>query len=101
MRCSRSTSPDKANRRRRGKNDTIDAEDAARAVLTGRAHALPKTGDGPVEMLRMFRLAKSSATKARSQAINQLKAILLAADPKLRDQLRGLNTDKLVSTATS
>jgi transposase len=88
--------PDKANRRRRGKNDTIDAEAAARAVLTGRAHALPKTGDGPVEMLRMFKLAKNSATKARSQAINQLKAILVAADPKLRDQLRGLSTDKLV-----
>jgi transposase len=48
--------PDKANRRRRGKNDTIDAEAAARAVLNGQATALAKTGDGPVEMLRMFKL---------------------------------------------
>ncbi|MEU4820270.1 IS110 family transposase [Actinomadura sp. NPDC023710] len=88
--------PDKATRRRRGKNDTIDAEAAARAVLAGRAQALPKTGDGPVEMLRMFKLAKTSATKARSQAINQLKSILVAADPQLRDQLRGLTTNKLV-----
>lgn len=71
--------PDKATRRRRGKNDAIDAEAAARAVLTGRATALAKTGDGPVEMLRMFKLAKASASKSRSQAINQLKAVLVSA----------------------
>jgi transposase len=88
--------PDKVNRRRRGKNDTIDAEAAARAVVTGRARALPKTGDGPVEMLRMFKLAKASATKSRSQAINQLKAVLVSADPQLRDELRGLTTIRLV-----
>jgi transposase len=88
--------PDKANRRRRGKNDTIDAEAAARAVLNGQATALAKTGDGPVEMLRMFKLAKASAVKSRSQAINQLKAVLVSADPKLRDELRGLSTVKLV-----
>ncbi|GII59666.1 hypothetical protein Pth03_80550 [Planotetraspora thailandica] len=88
--------PDKATRRRRGKNDTIDAEAAARAVLTGRATALAKTGDGPVEMLRMFKLAKASAIKSRSQAINQLKAVLVSADPQLRDGLSGLSTIMLV-----
>ena len=46
--------PDKATRRRRGKTDTVDAEAAARAVLSGRATATAKTGDGPVEMLRML-----------------------------------------------
>jgi predicted nuclease with RNAse H fold len=44
--------PDKATRRRRGKTDTLDAEAAARAVLSGRASASAKAGDGPVEMLR-------------------------------------------------
>ena len=44
--------PDKAGRRRRGKTDAIDAEAAARAVLSGQATALAKTGDGPVEMVR-------------------------------------------------
>jgi transposase len=88
--------PDKATRRRRGKNDAIDAESAARAVLNGQATALAKTGDGPVEMLRMFKLAKTSASKSRSQAINQLKADLVSADPKLRDELRGLSTIMLV-----
>ena len=44
--------PDKGTRRRRGKTDTLDAEAAARAVLSGRASGSAKTGDGPVEMLR-------------------------------------------------
>ncbi|MCA1709583.1 MAG: transposase, partial [Actinobacteria bacterium] len=66
---------DKAGRRRRGKTDAIDAEAAARAVLSGRATAIAKTGNGPVEMVRMFRLAKASAVKSRVQAINQLKGV--------------------------
>jgi transposase len=64
--------PDKAGRRRRGKTDAIDAEAAARAVLSGRATALAKTSNGPVEMVGMFRLARASAIKSRTQAINQL-----------------------------
>lgn len=88
--------PDKATRRRRGKTDALDAEAAARAVLSGRVTALAKTADGPVEMLRMFKLAKSSAIKSRSQAINQLKAVVVSADPQLRDSLAGLGTTKLI-----
>ena len=66
---------------RRGKTDTLDAEAAARAVLSGPASGSAKAGDGPVEMLRMLKLAKDSAVKARSQTINQLKAVLVAARP--------------------
>ena len=44
--------PDKATRRRQGKTDPVDAQAAARAVLSGRASATAKAGDGPVEMLR-------------------------------------------------
>lgn len=88
--------PDKAHRRRRGKTDAIDAEAAARAVLSGRATALAKAGDGHVERIRLFKLAKASATKSRAQAINQLKAILVGADPVLRDSMTGLSNPKLV-----
>jgi hypothetical protein len=88
--------PDKATHRRRGKTDTIDAQATARAVLSGRATATAKTSDGPVEMLRMFKLAKSSAIKSRTQAINQLKAVLVAADPTLREALSGLSTPILI-----
>ncbi|MFF7756098.1 transposase [Streptomyces sp. NPDC007971] len=41
-------------------------------------------------------MAKVSATKSRSQAINQLKAVLVAADPALREALSGLSNPKLI-----
>ena len=88
--------PDKATRRRRGKTDTIDAQAAAQAVISGRATATAKTGDGPAEMIRMLKLAKDSAVKARTQAINQLKAVLVSADAGLRDSLAGLTTPILI-----
>ena len=50
--------PDKAARRRHGQPDAVDAEAAARAVLSGRATAAAKTSDGPVEMLRLLTRAK-------------------------------------------
>lgn len=92
--------PDKADRRRRGKTDTIDAEAAARAVVSGRASATPKSGDGPVEAIRMFKLAKASAIKSRTQAINQLKAVLVSAIPALRESLSGLSNPILIRRCT-
>ncbi len=44
--------PDRRERRLNGKNDVLDAENAARVVLSGRATATPKTADGEVEMIR-------------------------------------------------
>ncbi|TCO33004.1 transposase [Kribbella steppae] len=88
--------PDKATRRRRGKTDTIDAQAAAQAVISGRATATAKTCDGPAEMTRMLKLAKDSAVKSRTQAINQLKAVLVSADAGLRDSLAGLSTPILI-----
>jgi len=88
--------PDKATRRRRGKTDTIDAEAAAHAVLSGRATATAKRADGPAEALRLFKMAKVSAVKARSQAVNQLRAVLVTAGPELREPLDGLTIPNLV-----
>ncbi|MFE1587082.1 transposase [Streptomyces sp. NPDC058737] len=73
--------PGRAARRLLGKSDPLDAQAAARAVLSGRARARAKSGDGPVHSARIFQLAKDSAVKARTQAINQLKAVLVIADP--------------------
>ena len=87
---------DRAERRRRGKSDPVDAEAAARAVISGRASGTAKSGDGDVEVLRMLRTAKISAVKARSQAINQLKAILVRCDPALRESLTGLSNPVLI-----
>jgi transposase len=88
--------PDRATRRRRGKTDAIDAVAAAHAVLSGRATTTAKTSDGPVEILRMFKLARASAVKARTQAINQLKAVIVGADPALRETLTTLNNTALI-----
>ena len=60
--------PDRATRRRLGKSDPIDAEAAARSVLSGVAQGLPKSGTHSVEMIRMLKVAKDSALKARTQA---------------------------------
>ncbi|MEU7641304.1 transposase [Streptomyces sp. NPDC039016] len=90
--------PDRTDRRRRGKSDPLDAENAARAVLSGRARARAKSGDGPVQIARMYKLTKGSAVKARTQAINQLKAVLITADPGLRDELARLNNADLFRT---
>lgn len=41
-------------------------------------------------------MAKTSAVKSRSMAINQLKAVLVAAEPALRESLAGLSNPKLI-----
>ena len=53
-------------RQRGGKTDSVDAEAAARVAASGQATAVPKSGDGPVECLRMLLVARCSATKART-----------------------------------
>ena len=48
----------------------------------------------------MFKLAKASAVKARTQTINQLKAVLVTADPPLRETLCGLSNLLLIPRCT-
>jgi transposase len=91
--------PDRQARRRRGKSDPVDAEAAARAVLAGQATAIPKTGDSMVEMVRGLRVARATAMKARTQAANALRALLVTAPVELREQLRDLDPSKLAATA--
>ncbi|MFB6551074.1 IS110 family transposase [Streptomyces sp. NPDC056405] len=88
--------PGRAARRRRSKSDRGDAEAAARAVLSGRAHSPVKSGSGPAETARLYLVAKDSAVKAQRQAVNQLKAILVTADPTLREELAPLSRRALV-----
>jgi len=80
--------PDRANRRRKGKSDPVDAEAAARAVLAGQATAVPKNREGAVEALRALTIARNSAGNATITASHQIKALLVGADQNLRDQLR-------------
>jgi transposase len=50
-------------------------------------------------MIRSLRVARATAMKARTQAINALKALLVTAPAGLREQLRGLSTVQLVQAA--
>lgn len=86
-------------RRRYGKSDPRDAEAAARAVLAGEALGTPQHRDGTVEAIRLLRLARRSALKARTQTTNQLRAVLDTAPAELREPLRGLSPRALVATA--
>ena len=90
--------PDRKTRRQRGKSDPIDAYAAAAAVLSGTAAGTPKTRDGRVEAIRTLRVARRSAMKARTQAINQLKALVLTGPAELRQTLAGQTTRELLAT---
>jgi transposase len=89
--------PNRQRRRRRGKSDPTDAEAAARAVLAGEATATPKTRSGVVEAIRVLRVARTGAIKARTQAANQLRDLLVSAPEELRAELYLLSTAKRVA----
>jgi transposase len=90
--------PDRRLRRDLGKSDPIDAEAAARAVLAGTALGQPKAGTGAAESLRHLRAARQAALKARTQAANQLRALLLHAPEQLRTLRDQTNPGRLAAS---
>ena len=79
--------PNRQLRHQKGKSDAVDAESAARAVLAGQATGQPKSGTGTVEMIRHLKVARDTAVKARTQAMQTLKAISVCSPDTLREQL--------------
>ena len=59
--------PNRDERRRSGKSDPLDAVEAARAALSGRAKGIPKSRDGAVEAIRVLVVAKRSARAGPDQ----------------------------------
>jgi transposase len=90
--------PNRQDRRRRGKSDPLDAEAAARAVLSGVADGTPKSRDGVVEAIRALRVVRSGAVKSRTAALNTLISLARTAPEPLAGQLRGHSARRLVST---
>ncbi|MFJ9777662.1 transposase [Kitasatospora sp. NPDC101157] len=74
--------PDRAERRRIGKSDPVDAYAAARGALSGRASSAPK--DDTVAGIRALHNASRSAVKARTAALNQIGQILITAPEAIR-----------------
>ena len=70
-------------------------------VVQGVADATPKSGEGAVEMIRMLKSTKNSAVVARTQAINQMKALVLTAPAELRETLDDLTTRGLIKRCGS
>jgi transposase len=74
-------------RQRRGKSDPIDAEGAARSVLSGQATAIAKDSTGIVEAIRQLRVARETAVKARTAALCALGELIVSAPAELRESL--------------
>jgi transposase len=81
------TRPNRQLRYTQGKTDCLDAEGAARSVLSGQATARPKTQTGSSEMIRDLKIARDTAVKSRSQAMVTLKTLIINAPADLRDTL--------------
>jgi transposase len=83
-------------RRRQGKSDPLDAYAAARAALASDGLAVPK--DDHTTALRALLTARRGAVKARTAAINQIKALLVTAPDELRERYRRHTTPNLIKT---
>ncbi|HEY6417018.1 MAG TPA: IS110 family transposase, partial [Acidimicrobiales bacterium] len=93
--------PNRQARRRNGKSDELDAIEAARAVLSGRASGAAKSATGNVEALRMLLVAKRSARSIRIKTIVQLRHLVITAPDDLRGRLGGLTTKALIRQAAA
>ena len=65
--------PNRSTRRRQGKSDPLDAVEAARAALSGRARGAAKTRDGDVEAIRALMGPKRSWRSTKTKTLNQLR----------------------------
>ncbi len=93
--------PNRLARRRQGKSDPLDAVEAARAALSGRASGSAKTRDGNVEAIRALLVAKRSGRSTRTQSLNQLRHLGFCAPDQLRQRFHGLTAAQLASDAAA
>jgi transposase len=93
--------PNRQERRRNGKSDELDAIEAARAALSGRASGIAKTADGDVEAIRVLLVARRSARDVRIKYLNQIRHLGFTGPDELRERLRGVPPDQLARTAAS
>ena len=80
--------PAREGRQGRLKSDAIDAERAARQVLSGSAGALPRLAPD-TQALRALLSTREGAVSACTAALNELRALIVTAPPELRERLRG------------
>jgi len=93
--------PNRQARRAHGKSDTIDAIEAARAALSGRATTVAKTADGNVEALRVLLVAYRSGRDTRIKCLNQLRHLGFCAPDELRERFRAVPAGFLAESAAT
>ena len=92
------TTPDQHDRRRRGKNDDLDAQNAAHAAFAGKRTVTPRSRDGMVESLRVLTACRKTAVAARRIALQMIQNTIVCAPDGLRDVLRTMTRMQLVRT---
>lgn len=92
------TTPDRLDRRRKGKNDDLDAQNAAHAAFAGIRTVTPRSRDGMVEALRVLKVCRKSAVAARRVALQMIQGTIISAPDALRDKLRGMTRMQLIRT---
>ena len=92
------TATDKSVRRKRGKDDTIDAENAAHAAYAGRRTVTPKTRDGMIESLRVLKVCRKTAIAARRIALQMIQMQIISTPDELREPLRKMTRMQLLRT---
>ena len=80
--------PDKPDRRRRGKNDDLDAQNAAHAAFAGKRTVTPRSRDGMIESLRVLKACRKTAVVARRIALQMIQNTIVCAPDGLREALR-------------
>ena len=83
--------PDRQDRARQGKSDPLDAVSAARAAQSGRRRGAPRGRDGAVEAIRALMVAKRSARAERTQAVSQVRALIVTGPEELRARFAGIS----------
>jgi transposase len=93
--------PNRQARRRTGKSDPVDAIEAARAALSGRAQGAGKSRDGNVEAIRALVVAKRSARSTKIKTLNQIRHLSFTAPEELRARLKGVSRQHLGAEAAA
>jgi transposase len=92
------STPDKHDRRKRGKNDDLDAQNAAHAAFTGKRTVTPKSRDGMIESLRVLKACRKTAVAARRVALQMIQNTIICAPDELREPLRKMTRMQLIRT---
>jgi hypothetical protein len=92
--------PQRSKRKAGVKSDQVDALRAAQDALAAKRQAAPRQRGG-LEAVRVLKITRKQAVQVHSQAVVQLKALLVSAPEGLRARLRGLPTAQLVATCAA